>query len=73
MNLNLNLNLNPRASLNLNLNPGLDSDSVDSKQHFRSTHGMKVVTVDCGRQEDTIRQITGQNPHLRSKIEILHV
>ena len=47
--------------------------SVNRRKFTIMVHGMKVASIDCSRQEDAIRQITGQNTHLRNKIEILRV
>ena len=34
-------------------------------------HGMRVAALDCSKQEEAIRQLLGQNTHLKDSVEIL--
>jgi hypothetical protein len=46
---------------------------VNRRRFTVLVHGMRTSALDCSKPEEAIKELLGQNQHLRNRVEILHV
>jgi hypothetical protein len=52
--------------------PAVGQTAIVNRRRFTVlVHGMRTSALDCSKQEDAVKELLGQNQHLRGRVEIL--